>query len=394
MIALQQISAVTTIALESMPRRLGTSLVIIIGTATTVAVLISALAVATGFTRAATKTSSPDRAIVLAAPGETSSSISRAAAKTIMDASGVAHTATGEPIASAETVESIPLTDSRTGLDTWFTVRGVGSEALALRPEIHLIRGRVFVPGRREVIVGTGVEERIGRLPLGTHIALPDGDWEVVGTFATGGGSRESEILTDASSLMSSLHRNGFNSVTVRIARPRDFAPFSAALASNPTLSVTAQREDEYYTRMSRPLSLLLETTAYGLGSIMALGAVFGALNTMSSAVRARRTEIATLRALGFGGGPVIASVVIEALVLGFAGALLGALAVWLLLEGTTVSTVMATGTLLNITFGVEVGPKIILTGALFALGIAAASGIFAAKLALRISIAAGMQER
>jgi putative ABC transport system permease protein len=389
---LKQIAAVTTVALETVPHRLGTSLVIVIGTATTVAVLISALAIATGFTRAATKTSSPDRAIVLGGLNEASSSISRAAVKTIMDAPGVAHTATGEPIASAETLESIPLTDSRTGLDAWFTVRGVGSQALALRPEIHLVRGRFFVPGRREVIVGRGIEERLGRLRLGSHIALPDGDWEVVGTFATGGGSRESEILTDASSLMSTYHSSEFNSVTVRLVSPSDFARFSAALASNPILSVTAQREDEYYTRISRPISRLLETTAYGLGSIMAFGAVFGALNTMFSAVRARRTEIATLRAIGFGGASVIVSVVVEALVLGLTGALLGALAAWLLLEGARVSTMMSTDTFSHITFGLEVGPRIVLTGVLFALGITFAGGVFAARQASRISIAAAMQ--
>jgi putative ABC transport system permease protein len=390
---LKQIGAVTTLALETVPRRLGTSLVVVVGTATTVAVLISALAIATGFTRAATKTGSPDRAIVVGGLSEASSRISRANVATILDAPGVAHTATGEPIASAETLESIPLIDSRTGLDAWVTVRGVGSEGPQLRREIKLVAGRLFVPGRREVIAGRGVEERLGGLPLGSQIALPDGDWRVVGIFSSGGGSRESEILTDASSLLNFSHGNGFNSVSVRLTGSGAFARFSATLASNPTLSVNAQREDEYYEQMSRPISRLLEITAYGIGGIMALGAAFGALNTMSSSVRARRIEIATLRAIGYGEGSVFASVVIEALVLGLVGALLGALAAWLLLDGARISTVVATGTPLHIAFGLEVGSRIVLIGALFALGIAASAGIVAARQALRVSIAAGMRK-
>jgi putative ABC transport system permease protein len=333
-----------------------------IGTATTVAVFIAALAVATGFTRAAAKTGSPDRAIVLAGLNEASSGISRANVATTMDAPGVARSATGRPI--------------------------------ALRPEIQLIAGRLFEPGRSEVIVGRALEERLGGLAIGSSIAFPDGNWKVVGVFSSGGGSLESEILTDAASLMSTYHRDGFNSVTVRLATPREFIRFTAALASNPTLSVKPQREDEYFATISGPISRLLEITAYGLGGIMAFGAVFGALNTMFSAMRARTTEIATLRAIGFGEASVIASVVIEALVLGLAGAVIVAFAAWLLLDGARISTMLATGTLLHVAFGLEVGPGIVLIGMLFALAIAFAGGFFAARQASRISVAAAMRER
>lgn len=256
----------------------------------------------------------------------------------------------------------------------------------------HADRLWFFVSGRREVIVGRGIEERLGGPPIGANVAFPDGDWRVVGIFSSGGGPRESEILTDAASLMSPGHRNEFNSVTVRLARPRDFARFSAALGSNPTLSVKAQREDQYYATVSRPISRLLEITAYGLGSIMAFGAVFGALNSMFSAVRRRRTEIATLRAIGFGATSVICSVVTEALLLGLVGALLGALAARLLLSGAKVSTMMSMQTFSHITFALVVGPRVVLIGALFAAGITLVAGIFAARQASRISIAAGMR--
>jgi len=391
--ALKQIGAVTAVALEAIPRRLGSSLVVVIGTATTVAVLVSALAVATGFKQAASRTGSPARAIVLGGLNETSSGISRANVATIMDAPGVAHTAMGAPVASAEALASIALTDSHTGRDAYITVRGVGTEAFVLRPEVRLVAGRLFEPGRREVIVGRAVAERLGGLSVGSSVPFPDGDRNVVGIFSSGGGSRESEILTDASSLMSAYHNSGFNSVTVQLTVPGDLSRFSAALASNPTLSVKAQREDEYYASASRPISRLLEITAYGIGCIMAFGAVFGALNTMFSAVRARRTEIATLRAIGFGGTPVAASVVIEALVLGLTGAVLGALAAWLLFDGARISTMMSADTRLQITFGLELGPRVVLIGVLVALGIASAGGVFAGRQASRVSIAAAMRE-
>lgn len=185
--ALKQIGAVTAMALAAIPRRIGSSLVVVIGTATTVAVLISALAVATGFSRAATKSGSPDRAIVLAGLSEESSQISRANVATIIDAPGIAHTATGRAIASAEDLREIPLTNYRNGEDGYVTVRGVGSELLALRPEIRLLAGRLFEPGRREVIVGRAVEERLGGPSIGSSIAFPDGNWRSLGSSRAAG---------------------------------------------------------------------------------------------------------------------------------------------------------------------------------------------------------------
>jgi putative ABC transport system permease protein len=391
MSASRQVLAITAVALKSLPRRIGTSLVVIVGVAAVVAVLVAALAVARGFTRAAAKTGSPGRAIVLAGDTESSSSLSRAAAATIMDAPGIVHTAAGRPIASAEALEFIPLTDQHTGLDAYATVRGVGAEAFALRPEVRLVAGRMFKPGEHEVIVGRAVEERLGGLGIGRTITLPNGAWTVVGIFTSGGDSHESEILTDAASLMNAYRHNQFNSVTVKLDDPSDFDRFNAALTSNPTLSVKAQREVDYFAAMSRPVSRLLEIIAYGIGAIMAFGAVFGALNTMYSAVSARRMEIATLRAIGFGGASVVVSVVIEALVLGLAGAMLGSLVAWLLLNGATVST-MTGVTPSQITFGLAVGPSVVVIGVLFALGIAVVGGICAASRASRISVADAMR--
>jgi putative ABC transport system permease protein len=384
---------VTVVALGVLPRRLGTSLIVVIGTATTVAVLISALAIAGGFTGAATQSGSPERAIALGGLSESSSGISRADAVTIMDAPGVAHGPTGAPIASAESIVTIGFTDFHTRQDAYIPIRGVGLQAFALRPETRLIAGRRFEPGRRELIVGRALEARLGGLSIGSDVKFPDGNWKVVGIFASGGGPYESQILADAASLMNTFGQSSFNSVTVRLANPKAFTPFNTALTSSPTLTVKPLREDEYFAALSGPLSRLLDVTAYGLGFIMAFGAVFGALNTMFSAVRARKTEIATLRAIGFGASSVVASVVIEALLLGLVGAVLGALCAWLLMDGMRISTMVATGTSLHVSFGVEVGWKIVLIGALFALGIASAAALFAARQASRISIAAAMRE-
>jgi putative ABC transport system permease protein len=390
--ALKQIAVVTAVAIEALPRRLGTSLIVVIGTATTVAVLISALAIARGFTGAATQSGSPNRAIVLGGTNESSSAITRADAAIIMDAPGVEHGPTGAPIASAETLLTIAFTDFHTGQDASLPIRGIGLQAFALRPETKLIAGRRFEPGRRELIVGRSLEARVGGLTIGSEVKFPDGNWKVVGIFSSGGGPYESELLADVSSVMNAFGQSSFNDVTVRLTNPTAFAQFNAALTSTPTLTVKPLRESEFYAAMSGPLSRLLDVTAYGLGFIMAFGAVFGALNTMFSTVRARRTEIATLRAIGFGAPSVIASVVVEALLLGLIGALIGALAAWLIIDGMSISTMVATGTSLHVTFGLEVGWKIVMTGALFALGIASAAAVFAARQAARISIAAAMR--
>lgn len=192
---------------------------------------------------------------------------------------------------------------------------------------------------------------------------------------------------------MNAYRENAFNSVTVRLVSPGDFPRFSAALASNPTLAVKAQREDEYYAAASRPIARLLEITAYGIGFIVAFGAVFGALNTMFSAVRVRRTEIATLRAIGYGGTAVITSVVIEALALGITGALVGTLAASFLVDGARVSAMTSMDTVSHITFGLQVDPRTALIGVAFAFAITLSAGVFAARQASRVSIAAGMRE-
>ena len=391
MSAFNEIGAVTGMGLRSVPARLGTSMVVVVGIAVVVAVLVSALAIAHGFSRAAAATGSPRRAVVLGGTSESSSQIARESAVKVSNAPGVVAGADGQAVASAETVAFVPLTDQHTGLNAFAALRGVGPQAFVLRPEFKLVEGRMFTRGAHEVVVGQGVRQRLGGLDVGSSFTLPNGDWQVVGSFESGGDAHESELLTDADTLLDAYRRMGYNSVTVALDGNDGFERFAAALDADPSLAVAAQRENDYYAAESRPVSVLLLIVAYGIGGIMAFGAVFGALNTMYSAVSMRTTEIATLRAMGFGAGAVVVSVLIEALALGLAGALIGGLAAWLLLDGSAIST-MTGVTPSQLTFGLEVGPALIAVGIAFAVAIAAIGGLFAAIRAARVPVASAMR--
>jgi putative ABC transport system permease protein len=380
---LRQIVAVTDMGLRSISARLGTSLVVVIGVAAVVAVLVAALAVAQSFSSAAAKTGDAKRAIVLNGDTEADSGFSRENALTILNSA--------QAVGSAEVLEFVSLVDQHSGLNAYTTIRGVGGQVLLLRPELHLVEGRMFKRGAHEVIVGRAVQHRLAGLQVGASITLPNGDWKVVGAFESGGDSHESEVLADAETLLNAYHHNEFNSVTVGLKSADDFARFSTALAANPTLSVKAYREPEYFAAMSKSVSELLITIAYGIGGIMALGAVFTALNTMYSAVSTRAIEIATLRAMGFGAAPVVVSVLAESVALGLVGAVLGSGIAWLLLNGATMSA-MTGVTPSQLTFHLAVGPLQMLIGSAFAAAIVVIGGVLAAIRAAGIPVAAALR--
>lgn len=391
---IKEARAVTAMNLKSLPRRAGTSVVIVIGIAAVVAVLISVLAMATGFRAAAAKSGRPDRVIVLGegAEVEAGSGLPRAATATIFDAPAIRRNAEGKPIASAEVLSFFPLTDRARGRDTMSTLRGVGAEAFQLRPEMKLIEGRMFTPAVHEVIVGRSATLRLAGVAVGDQIRLPQGDWDVVGMFDSGGDSHESELWTDANTLISAFNRgDSFSSVTVQLDSTEMFDEFKNALTTNPALSVEVKREPDYFADASRPIGDLLTFIAYGIGGIMALGAVFAALNTMYSAISARTMEIATLRAIGFGASPVVVSVFVEALLLALVGAAIGALLAWTFFNGSSVST-MSGNSPSQMTYA------LVVTWELIALGIGAAcligvvGGLFPAIRAARLPVATAMR--
>jgi len=244
---------------------------------------------------------------------------------TIADAPGLLRGRDGKAVASAEALVLTPVTRKADGKPVTAAVRGVGPVGAAVRPEIRLVEGRMFRPAVRELVVGRAARNQFRGLDVGDHIELHDGDWTIVGTFE-GGGEHDSEMLADAETLLSAFQRNQFQSVTALLASPADFQLFRDSITANPALHVDVKRENEYLAEQSKPLRQLYSTIAYGVGGIMAIGALFGALNTMYSAVSARTREIATLRAIGFGPAAVVLSVFVEALLLALTGAAIGAL--------------------------------------------------------------------
>ncbi len=388
----RQIGAVTLMNLRSIPSRLGTSLVIVVGIGGVVAVLISVLAMATGFRETVAGTGRQDRAIILrgGSNSELASSLARDATLTIMDGPGVRKDEAGRPIASAEAVVivELPKKGSTTGANV--TLRGVGPQNLALRPEIKLTQGRMFKPALHELIAGKSAQLQFQGLELGGHLTIRNTDWTVVGIFESHGDSHESELMADSDTVLSAYQRNLFQSVTALLDSPDAFTAFKDSLTTNPALSVDVKREPDYYAAQSKQLSTVLTFVANFVGGIMAVGAIFGALNTMYSAVSARMVEIATLRAIGFGALPVVISVFAEAVLLAFAGGVIGALLAWLFFNGNSVSTLG--GNFTQIVFPLKVSSGLLVLGVVWAIAIGVIGGLFPAIRAARLPIATALR--
>jgi len=248
----------------------------------------------------------------------------------------------------------------------------------------------MFQRGLRELIVGRGAEAQFKGLDVGSHIALRGSDWTIVGAFTSHGDSHESELLADAETVLSAYRRNLFQSVVVLLDSRDSFDTFKSALTTNPQLSVAVMRERDYYALQSQRMSTLLAFVAYVVGGIMAVGALFGALNTMYSAVSVRSREIATLRAIGFGAAAVVLSVLIEAMLLSVMGALIGAGLAWLFFNGNVVSTLGSNFT--QVVFRLAVTPALVVLGVLWACAIGLIGGLFPAIRAARLPVATALR--
>ncbi len=383
----RQIGVVTQSSLSTIPMRLGASLVVVIGMACAVGALVSVLSISTGFMQAQTSNARADRAIVLSegALFEGGSTITRDEATAISGAPGIRRAADGKPITSAEIFSNFLTTKKSNGLDAYVQVRGIGPEGLALRPEIHLISGRMFRPGKYEVIVGKSAPPLFDGLSEGSTVALPQGDWTVVGTFESKGDMLESAILTDEATLASAMRTSNYKSVMVMLNSPDSYAAFKKYLTTNPALSVEPMRETDYVELQARQLNLILRFIAFLVGGIMGLGAMFGALNTMYSAVSTRAVEIATLRAIGFGGLVVVISVIVEALLLTSVGAAIGAGLAWIAFNGN----LHAMG---GSTIRLAVTPGLVAGGIVFAAMLGLVGGLFPAIRAARLPVATALR--
>jgi putative ABC transport system permease protein len=384
---LRQIAAVTLLSLRSIPQRLGSSLVIVVGMAAVVAVVITVLSMSSGFLQSVNKTGRADRAIVTSsgAVTESLSSLSHDAIRVIIDTPGVKRSIDGKALVSADIFAYQPVTKRSDGLFIPATLHGVGPEVFALLPQITLVSGRMFKPGLHEMIVGRMMQSQLEGMQVGRTIPLPEGDWSIVGSFESDADQHESELLGDAETLMAAVRRTSFNSATVMLDSPEAFDTFKKALTTNPAVSVDVTREDVYFAILSKPLNDFLTLVAYAVGGIMGLGAIFGALNTMYSAVSVRTVEIATLRAIGFGAGAIVISIFAEALLLTSIGAALGAGLAWLLFSGIVVVSDYYIYTLV-------VKPALITLGVLWALATGILGGLFPALRAANLPVAAALR--
>ncbi len=384
MTSLSQTVAITLMNLRSIPARLGSSLVICTGIAGVVAVLVSVLAMANGLTRTLTSAGDPDRALVMrnGALAESLSTLSREALLAVESAPGIS-------AISPEVVLSVTLLRRAVAEMATVVVRGITEEGIVVRPEIQMIEGRLPTPGLREIAVGRAAAREFANLHLGGEVTFHGGPWRVVGIFSSRGDAHESELLADANTLMAAANRIVFNAATVRLESPAAFDALERALTSDPRLAVEVQRESEYYAKLAESVSRILELVARVVAGIMAIGALLGALNTMYTAVAARTAEIGTMRAIGFGALPVVASVVAEALLLALVGGVAGAAIAWFAFNGND----FATGSSITRTaLTLRIDPTLAVTGIVWATVIGVIGGMPPAIRAARLPVAESLR--
>ena len=384
----RQAASVTRVGISTLTQRLGASSVVIVGIAGVVGVLVALLAMAEGYRHTVSSSGDEETAIVLrgGSSAELMSVMTRDAITAIERAPEIARDAEGRPLASPELVvaANLPRRDNAAE-DGSVQLRGVGDMAWAVRPNVQLVEGRRFEPGKRELVVGKGARRQFAGLEPGAELRLGNQPWTVVGVFESGDGM-ESEIWADAE-VVATTYRRGSSraSVFARLSSPSAFNAFKATLDADPRLQVEAQTTLAYFQGQSAGVSKVLRIIGIVVGSIMAIGAVFGALNTMFATVASRAREIATLRAIGFRGIPVVVAVMLETMLLAALGGVLGGLLAWLVFNGYTASTLA--GGVAQLTFEFKVSPELLWQGLKWALAIGFVGGLFPALRAATMPV-------
>lgn len=389
----QTIGAVTAMNLRTIWQRRAAALVSLTGIGGVVLVLVAVLAMAEGFRATLELAGSDDIAVVLrgGSSGEMASSLALDEVNIIGNAPGIARDATGL-LTSAEFFATVDVAKRSTG--TWANVpiRGIEAQGAKLRPHFKLISGRMFGTGQNEIIVGAGAVRAFAGLELGSTLASGAHRWRVVGIFTDRGSVSESEIWTDVRVLQGAYNRgSSFQTVRVKLTSPAAFAAFRDALTSDPRLNITAKTERDYFADQSRSLTALIRGAGVLVAVLMGAGAVFGALNTMYSAVAVRAREIATLRALGFGAAPVVISVLAESLLVALLGGLLGGAFAYLAFNGYQAST-LNMQSFSQVTFAFAVTPSLLATGISYALLLGLIGGLLPALRATRVAIVDGLR--
>jgi putative ABC transport system permease protein len=387
MIFLQSCLAAIWLNLASLKSRVWPALVVVVGVACVVGVLLSMLSMTMGLRHTWQRAGSPDRVIILPAgtQAEGDGTVSRGEAGIIMDAPGIARDAKGRAIADSEILTGLSMRRRDTGGRGFILLRSFGPEALALRPEFRIVAGRMYQPGKHEMVVGAEAPGQFLGVGLGNKITMPDGLWPVVGVFKTNDDVVQSELVADSDTVMAPLRKRAYNSVIVRLAGADGLAALKRAVTTNPALSVTVERQSDYYNRRSAQFSDVNDELVYGVSALLGLGALLAAVNILYSAVTARRREIATMRALGFGGLPVALAVAVEGILLALAGAVIGTSVAYGLFNG-------AQDIWYNNVFHLIVSPAMIVLGLGWALLIGVLGGVLPAIHAARLSVADGLR--
>ena len=389
-----QVASITLVNLRTLTERKGSALAAAVGIAGVVAVLVGVLSIAEGFRYAMKPAGADDVALILrsGADSEMTSGLSREDTRVIADAPGLARDESGA-LASPELFVIINLPKRSTGSDANVPLRGVGPAAFTVRDGVKLVAGRRFKAGRNEVVVGAGAARAFAGLDVGHTIRVGANDWEVVGVFTAGGGAAESEIWSDAAVLQPAYHRaDSFQSVLAKLRAPETFQQFKNALEADPRVRVKVVSLREFNAEHSTLTTTLIRTIGMAVASLMTLGALFGALNTMYGSVSARTREIATLRALGFGAGAVVSSVLLESIVLALAGGIAGAGAAYFAFNGFQATTINWQ-TFSQVAFAFRVTPPLLVVAIVLAAVIGLLGGLFPAIRAARMPVALALRE-
>lgn len=391
---LSQVVSVTRFNLRTLPQRKGSSAAAIFGIAGVVAVMVGVLSIAQGILRTMENSASPQNVIVLRSGSDTEmmSGLGGNETKIISEGPGLARNERGA-LASAELFVIINLPMRSTGTDANVPMRGIGRMAVDVRDKFEIVGGRMFEWGLNEVIVGVGAQMEFSGLGIGSTITVAQEEWPVVGVFAAGGGLAETEIWVDGAVLQPAYKRgNSYQAVYARLESEDAFQEFKDALTSDPRLHVKPMREVDYYESQSAMLYNLITGLGTLIAIIMGCGAVFGALNTMYTAISSRTREIATLRALGFHSSPVVISVLLESLLLAFTGGLIGAALAWWAFDGFRATT-LNFASFSQVAFAFDVSFSLLTRGIVFAMIIGLIGGLFPAVRAARLPVSAALRE-
>jgi putative ABC transport system permease protein len=380
---------------RSIRARWTSTVVAILGIAGTVGVFVAMLSLARGFRATLVASGSPDDALVMRA-GSTSEmmgGITLDSVKLVQDKPGVARDASGQPLVTQEVVGVVPIPLISTGTDANVEVRGVSTNVLEIREFVKMVQGRMFHSGLDELVVGKNASKTYEGLTVGNTVNFGGGHWKVVGVFDAGGSSFDSEVWCDARILNEVLKRpeNIFQSATVHLTSPAAFDTFKDSITSDPQLNLEVEREVDYYAKQSSAMTQLITVLGGLVAAIMAIGAVFGALNTMYSAVAERGREIATMRALGFSSWNVILSFLFEALLISLIAGIIGCVVV-LPLNGMTTQT-MNFSTFSSIAFAFKITFNLLVMGVIFALAMGVLGGLLPAVRAALRPVAVSLRE-